>query len=34
MFLVNELTVENETKRQITKFSLSARIGAYSRFWK
>jgi hypothetical protein len=34
MFLVNELTVENETKTQMTKFSLGARIGAYSRFWK
>jgi len=34
MFLVNELTVENETKRQMTKFSLGARIDAYSRFWK
>lgn len=34
MFLISELTVENETKRQMTKFGLGARIGVYSRFWR
>jgi hypothetical protein len=33
MFLVNELAVDDKTKKQMTKSELNARV-TYSRFWK
>jgi len=33
MFLVNELVVDDKTRKQITKSELNARV-TYSRFWK
>jgi hypothetical protein len=33
MFLVNELVLDDETRKQMTKNELNARV-TYSRFWK
>jgi hypothetical protein len=33
MFLVNELALDDKTRKQLTKGKLNARV-AYSRFWK
>jgi hypothetical protein len=33
MFLVNELVLDDNTRKQLTKNDLGARV-AYSRFWK
>ncbi len=33
MFLVNELVLDDKTRKQITKSELNARV-TYSRFWK
>ena len=33
MFLVNELVVEDKTRKQMTKSELNSRA-TYSRFWK
>lgn len=33
MFLVNELVLDDKTRKQLTKSELNARV-AYSRFWK
>ena len=33
MFLVNELVVDDKTRKQMTKRELNARV-TYSRFWK
>lgn len=33
MFLVNELVVDDKTRKQMTKSELNARV-TYSRFWK
>ena len=33
MFLVNELVLDDKTRKQVTKSELNARV-TYSRFWK
>ena len=33
MFLVNELVIDDESRKQMTKSELNARV-TYSRFWK
>jgi hypothetical protein len=33
MFLVNELVVDDKTRKQLTNSELNARV-TYSRFWK